>query len=161
MSIDGGLRPLFRTKLRRGFQWQSIETGGTGLGIPDSNFCSEGVERWVEFKQTEAWAVPLSPEQVGWHKTRHARRGLTLIATRRWHDGGPRKGAPVDELWIHTGEHVSTLYENGLKSAPAVGIWHGGPEAWDWEAVGDALKYPTGRLAHYRLGSIAVGNQRR
>ena len=153
--IDGDLRKIFRNKLKKGFHWQSIETGGTGLGIPDSNFCTlpaewdrvagAGREGWVEFKQTDGWAVTLSTEQVGWHKTRAMYGGVTFIAIRRWHDGGPRKGDAVDELWIYRGMYAGELKDSGLRcGVPCLGIYEGGPSGWCWRAVGDVLQ---GRIA--------------
>lgn len=143
MQIDGGLRGLFRERLRRGVHWQSVETGGTGRGIPDSNFCIlGGLEGWIEFKQTSGWAVTLSPEQAGWHLLRWRHGGTTLIGTRRRHDGGPRKGDPVDELWLHEGRWARELRRDGLRSSDAValGVWSGGPGRWDWEGVREALE---------------------
>ena len=133
--IDGDLRKIFRDRLRRGIHWQSIETGGTGRGIPDSNYCTEGVEGWVEFKATEGWAVGLTPEQVGWHLERWMRGGWTHVATRRRHDGGPRRGDPVDELWIAEGCWVRELATDGLRADVPMTVLRGGPGAWDWDTV--------------------------
>lgn len=128
---------MFRDKLRVGFHWQSIETGSTGLGIPDSNFCCDGIEGWVEFKQTEGWAVGLTTEQIGWHMTRARRGGSTFVAVRRKHGGGPRKGPPADQLWLYGGDSASDLGRAGLNdtSVPWLGMWDGGPAAWDWDHV--------------------------
>lgn len=140
MSIDGGLRPIFRTRLKAGFQWTSIESGLTVQGIPDSEFCCQGVSRWVEYKLTDAWAVGLSPEQSAWHTARHMRGGVSFIAVRRRHGGGPRRGPPVDELWLYRGQYATDLRKLGLRGGlPCEGIWEGGPEAWDWDAVRAAL----------------------
>lgn len=165
--LDGGLRPIFREKLRAGFDWQSVETGGTGMGCPDSNFCARvtrretvplyaigipeplmvqidteyesGVEGWIEFKQTSGWACTLRPEQVGWLVRRHMHGGRVFVATRRWHDGGPRLGAPVDELWVHSGEHARELKTGGLTAAPHLFRQDGGPSRWNWDVVREVL----------------------
>lgn len=139
--IDGGLRSLFHHHLRVGSHWQAVETGGTGLGIPDSNYCIDGVEGWVEFKQTSAWSVSVRPEQNSWHRTRTARGGRTFFAVRRQHDGGPRKGVAVDELWMCLGKYSSHLMVEGLQ-APDIfwlGLWSGGPARWDWDRVRQIL----------------------
>lgn len=122
-----------------------METGGTGLGIPDSNFCCDGVEGWVEFKRTTAWAVGLRPEQIGWHRARMARGGRSFIAIRRHHDGGPVKGEPVDELWLCRGGYASTLARFGMADTSIMweGVWSGGPGRWDWDQVRAALLAPT------------------
>ena len=140
--IDGGLRPLFHDKLRRGVHWQAIETGGTGQGIPDSNACiAGGIELWVEFKWTEAWAVGLTAEQSSWHQTRYMRGGRTFIAIRRQNEGGPRRGAAVDELWLAEGRLAPLLREGGLRAEGVdfLGVWPGGPARWDWDAVRNHL----------------------
>lgn len=161
MSIDGGLRPIFREHLRSGFHWQSVETGATGLGCPDSNYCGKmavlgreygintlpetveasvlSAEGWIEYKQTSGWDCTLRPEQVGWNVKRSMMGGRVFVATRRWHEGGPRKGPPVDELWLHWGGHARELKDGGVRAAPAYGMWHGGPSCWDWDAVRHAL----------------------
>lgn len=138
-QVDGGLRKLFRQHLKAGFHWQSIETGGTGRGIPDSNYCADGIEGWVEFKQTEGWAVTLSPEQVAWHLQRNKRGGRTHIAIRRKHDGGPFKGLAVDELWIGQGCDVREMKTDGLKAKLLWRVYRGGPSNWDWNSVCAAL----------------------
>lgn len=139
MSSDGDLRPLFREHLRRGFDWQSIETGMTVLGCPDANYCAEGIEGWVEFKQTSGWVCTLRPEQAGWHYRRHLHGGRSFIATRRWHSGGSRLGAAVDELWVHAGMYARELKTDGLRGVPALFRQDGGPSAWDWDAVRGVL----------------------
>lgn len=138
MAIDDGLRGIFHSRLKSGWHWQAIETGGTGRGIPDSNFCHRGVERWVEFKATDAWSVDISPEQVAWHLERQARGGVTFVAVRRRHGGGPRKGPAVDELWLYSGRDARKIRADGLRTPP-ICSWDGGPGVWDWERVGRIL----------------------
>lgn len=147
--IDGGLRPTFRNKLRRGVHWQSIETGGTGTGIPDSNFCGAEVgEGWVEFKSTDAWSVGIDAEQVGWLKTRQLHGGRTFLAVRRHHSGGPRKGAGVDELWLCSGWWAGAVRASGLRAEEVVwlGVWSGGASRWDWDEVRAVLATPLEEL---------------
>lgn len=149
MPADAGLRPLFHDRLRRGIHWQAVETGGTGLGIPDSNFCGRDTgEGWVEHKQTEAWSVGLSAEQVGWHKKRILRGGRVFLAVRRHHAGGPRRGPPVDELWLCSGWWSGHIAREGLRCPDVtwLGVWSGGPARWDWEAVREALASPAETL---------------
>lgn len=136
--IDGGLRPIFREHLRE-FHWQSVETGGTGLGCPDSNYCFDGEHAWIEYKQTDGLACTLRPEQVGWIIKRTNAGGKVYVATRRWHDGGPRKGPPIDKLYLHEGRWARELKTNGLYGAPAILAMDGGPRGWDWDAVRAAL----------------------
>jgi len=140
VANDGGLRPIFREHLRH-MDWTSIETGGTGRGVADSNFCSNGTEGWVEFKQTEGYAVTLRPEQIAWISRRVRHGGRVLIAVRRWHDGGPRRGSPCDELWLLPGSVAALARAAGLRgvASSALGVWEGGPSRWDWGQIGQAL----------------------
>lgn len=139
--IDGGLRKIFHDRLRAGFHWQAIESGLTGLGIPDSNFCCGGVEGWVEMKATSGWAVEFRLEQPSWHRTRIARGGRTFVAVRRAHGGGVRRGDPVDQLWLCRGVWAQTLSREGLRCPEIVweGVWSGGPARWGWDEVRAAL----------------------
>jgi len=134
--IDGGLRKLFHTKLPH-FHFQAIETGGTGRGIPDSNYCYKGIEGWIEFKVTDGWLCDLRPEQVAWHLKRHRAGGRTWIATRRKHAGGPRKGDPVDELWIAPGKLAKDLQEKGLKLIHPQLLKFDTP--WNWTQIENLL----------------------
>lgn len=134
---DDGLRGIFHTRLRQDCHWQAIETGGVGLGVPDSNVCIESLERWVEFKSTDAWAVVFRPEQISWHRKRIRTGGVTFIAVRRRHSGGPRKGPAVDELWLCSGRWAERLQEGGLQDREVewCGVWSHGPSRWDWDTV--------------------------
>ena len=113
MSIDDGLRPLICRNLRT-VDWQSIESGLTGLGIPDLNGCVDGHEFWVECKATSAWAVAIDTEQIMWAERRIRHGGRVFLAVRRRHDGGPRKGPAVDELWFFWGGHTRHVAQYGL-----------------------------------------------
>lgn len=144
MSSDGNLRSIFRDHLKVGFHWQSIETGLINAGVPDANFGADGVERFVEFKQTAGWKPHIRTEQIGWHKHRHMVGGVSFIAIRRWHDGGVRKGAAVDELWLCRGKWIAILAAKGMRDTdiPWIGVWSGGPSRWDWDSVRAALLKP-------------------
>jgi hypothetical protein len=131
--IDDGLRSLFHTNLRR-FHWQAIESGLTGGGIPDSNFCINGIEGWVEHKATATNKIPLSSDQVGWHLRRYRAGGRTFIAVRYRHSGGPRLGVAVDRLYLYLGRDVKALLLTGLRNKP-LKVWEGGPNRWDWVEI--------------------------
>lgn len=146
MSIDDGLRPLFRKHIPH-FHWQSIETGGTGRGVADSNFCAPGHpgdEGWIEYKATDAYGVTLEPEQIGWISARVRAGGRVWIGVRRRHGGGPRRGSPVDELWVFPGALCKVARLGGLRDpavVAAAAVWHHGPTAgWDWRAVAALLR---------------------
>jgi hypothetical protein len=128
VSSDGGLRPLMREHLADG-DWVAVETGATAGGVPDSNFCfSPGVEGWVEHKKTSGWKVKFRPAQVGWISRRVRKGGRVFVAVRR------TNGAS-DQLYLVEGRHVEALADGGLRAVPHVGMWDGGPAAWDWGRV--------------------------
>lgn len=134
MTTDGGLRAIFQKKLID-FHWQGVEIGGTGRGVPDSNYCSDGIEGWIEFKLSGAWSVDLRPEQIAWIERRTRARGRVFIVVRRKGEGGPRIGPKFDELWLYRGADVRALAVGGMKELPPEGRWAGGVARWDWEAV--------------------------
>lgn len=145
MSVDDGLRPIFRSYLiPLGFDMQSVETGGTGRGIPDTNYCTGGLEGWIEFKATSGWSVDLSPEQIGWIERRVRHGGRVWIAVRRRHEGGARRGGAVDELYLLPGKFVRDARLNGLRGANLgphlMGPFEDGPSRWDWDTVAEALR---------------------
>lgn len=145
-SDDGGLRGLFRTHLKPHADMQAVETGLIAAGVPDLNYCASGREGWIEMKQTDGWAVTLRPEQVGWLCRRARAGGRVFVAVRRWHDGGPRRGPAVDDLWLLRGKYAPDLKTGGLTWArehcpsAVIGVWSGGPARWDWLAVLRALR---------------------
>ena len=145
-KIDGGLRQIFRKHLRD-VHWCTIESPLTEGGIPDTNFCADGVEGWIECKKTEGWAVTLRPLQVGWLLRRSRAGGRALVAVRRRCPAGPRSPA-ADELWLLAGAAARELKAHGLPRTDGVrwrsppwppathlGRWAGGPRGWDWPAV--------------------------
>jgi len=141
---DDGLRPIMKTNLEMlRFHCQSVETGGTGQGIPDTNYCCDGVEGWYECKATDGHAVTLRPEQIGWIERRLRCGGRVFVAVRRRHQGGPRLGAACDELHLLPGHLARRARLGGLRDpevlAGCAGRWLGGPQRWDWRAVAEAL----------------------
>lgn len=139
--IDGGLRKLFRIHLPT-FHWVSVETGLTEQGVPDSNYCVDGIEGWVEYKLSITNKVWLKPEQIGWHERRARAGGRTFIAVRFNHLGGPRKGQPKDCLFIYAGAAVRSVAVSGL-TVPSLARWENGPARWDWAAIGKVLIEPS------------------
>jgi hypothetical protein len=150
MSVDDGLRPLFRKHLPPPVHWTMVEQRtGMQLGTPDSHVCIKmdegpGVERWIEMKATKSWDVKMRPGQIGWHLAHHRMGGLSFVAVRRRTRG-------VDDLYLFRGFAVRELKAFGLSplrdgwrgaGLPAgalVGHWSGGPARWHWPAVRAAL----------------------
>lgn len=131
---DGGLRQIFRKHLPH-FDWQAIETGLTGRGIPDANYCHKGTEGWIEYKQTATNAVGIRPEQVGWIERRIRQGGRIFIAIRHI-----PKSQSVDDLYLFSGERVRELKDIGLKCSKPLLKASKGPKHWPWDIVGELLK---------------------
>ena len=139
MSLDGGLWAEIRGHTS-GIDWMRVENGQMMLGVPDVNGCRGGVEVWLELKATDAWAVVVRPEQCGWAERRMRSGGRVFLLTRRSHDGGPRKGPAVDELWVHHGLHIRSVLRHGLQlSPPPLLLSEGGPSQWDWRSLTEIL----------------------
>lgn len=133
---DANLRQIFRKHLPL-FDWQSVETWSTGRGVPDLNFCYNGVEGWIECKRTLAWKVNITPEQIGWIERRCRHGGRVFIAVRRMRAAGPRLGPAVDELYLLPGMAARSL--NLQTSQPSGWAWFGGPSGWDWSEIKSRL----------------------
>jgi hypothetical protein len=134
-KIDDGLRLLFRQRLPA-VDWQAIETGGTGKGVPDLNGCMDGNEVWIEMKMTAHWAVQkMRPEQVAWIERRVRHGGRVFVAVRRAHD----------ELWLLApGAARPLIMGVRLSDLPAdliLGRWSGGPARWNWAEVAFLLGF--------------------
>ena len=143
--IDDGLRSIFHKHLPDG-TWQAIETGGTGRGIPDSNFCfPPGVEGWVEFKKTDTYRVSsVKPEQVGWIERRIRAGGRVFVGVRRRCQAGPRKPA-MDELWLWRGEAIRAIRDQPMSEIDRdlLLLWQaGGPSSWSWASIRTILTAP-------------------
>lgn len=63
---------------------QSIESGGTGIGIPDIFFRTQNKEGWIELKQVRQSAkgkvnIPFRPGQISWIQRYIKRNGLVIL----------------------------------------------------------------------------------
>lgn len=136
---DGGLRTLFRQKFPD-FFFQSIEVGTVGRGVPDSHFLAPGgTAGWIEYKATLTTKVPLRPEQVAWIDRYGRLGGRAFVAVRRAHPGGPRRGDPLDELYVFAAKDVVQLAREGVLLTPCVARCEGNVRRWDWDKVRAAL----------------------
>jgi len=127
---DGELRKIFRKHLR-GFDLQAIETGSTGGGVPDQNYCKNHIEGWVEGKACSHWRITIRPMQVGWAERRIRHGGRVFVAVRR-----------VDvELWMFHGSLMRALQDARIDALPNLGHWTGGAARWDWDQIEQILLY--------------------
>jgi hypothetical protein len=130
MTVDAGLRVIFKQYLPQ-FDWATIEVGAIGRGVPDANYCYEGVEGWIEYKSAEHWRAKVRPEQVGWSERRISHGGRVFVAVRR----------AKTELWLYHGSELRRLKDERLDAVPALGHWTGGPGRWDWRKIGATLLF--------------------
>jgi hypothetical protein len=158
---DGGLRRLFKQKLGPPeWFWETIETGGTSSGVPDSYFVrragvvphqNDGRSCWCEWKWTDGLTPAFKPAQVRWHALHSDAGGRSLIGVRQ--TGRARSGAARDRLWIVAGAAVVALAEQGVEAVPGKFLIYvtppevPGPEQWDWKTVADRLRSP--QLPHW------------
>ncbi len=131
MMKDGGLKDIFRLHLPH-FDFQPIEMFLLAAGVPDLNFCAEGIDGWIELKMTKAWAVTVRPAQVGWIERRLRHGGRVFIAVRRFR-------IDADELWIYPGADARRLADGGLRAVDPIGCCGGGPSVWNWLGIESLL----------------------
>lgn len=138
MARDGGLTKLFVSKLGTFGHFQTVETGGTGQGVPDLNYNIGGFEGWIEMKTTGTNRIPsLEAHQVAWAERRGRAGGKVFLAVRKKHDGGARLGAPIDHLVLFNAVNSSRIIlEHGMNMATPLYVSPAnGPKSWDWDAV--------------------------
>jgi hypothetical protein len=136
---DGELRRIFKEHLPR-FDFQSVETWSTGQGVPDVNYCCDGVEGWIENKKSTSYTVGMRSEQVAWIERRRRAGGRVYIAVRRMQHAGARTVA-CDELWLWPGSAARALFtrELTMRGGGELGRWPGGPQRWPWALIAKIL----------------------
>lgn len=148
--IDGGLGKEFQKHLPR-FHWQRIESGLTGLGIPDLNGCKNGIEFWIENKCVRVGhKIKFQPGQVGWIERRRRNGGKVFIAVRYQIPGGPRRGPAIDDIRLFSGNDVRALDTDPRGVRPLLS-GQGGPSNWPWGLV-------ESYLTSYQFLSFAGGD---
>jgi hypothetical protein len=127
---DGELRQVFRKHLSSSFDFQAVETGAVGDGVPDLNYCGGGVEGWVEMKKADHWRASIRPAQVGWTERRLRYGGRVFVAVRR----------ARDELWFFHGKAIRPLVKERIDEVENLGCWAGGPAKWDWKEIARCMR---------------------
>jgi hypothetical protein len=130
VPTDGGLRGLLVRNLPR-VHFQSVETWSTGQGVPDLNYCSIGVEGWIELKKSDGWVVDFSPQQIAWIERRLRAGGRVFVFVRR----------AGDELFILPGSAARPLLtrSESLRTIARIAFFSGGPRAWNYAEIGRIL----------------------
>jgi len=128
-KIDGKLNSILQKHLPE-VDWVRIESGGTGLGIPDLNYAVDGSEGWLELKQiVSGLKIGMRPMQVAWIERRIRHGGRVLIMV--------RKG---DEVWLFDGSEARELFLHGLRIADRALVYSVGlPATWDWRKMRECL----------------------
>jgi|TARA_A100001515_G_scaffold2896_2_gene2881 Holliday junction resolvase len=83
MAKEAELWKLIRKNFPKEAHVQRIETGGTGRGVPDVNYCQEGKEIWIELKSIKGNKLTLSPFQMTWIHNRIRSGGNCAIVVRK------------------------------------------------------------------------------
>jgi hypothetical protein len=136
MTTDAGLPHLIQTNLPL-VDWARVETWAVGPGMPDLNGCYLGQDVWVECKATYGWMVSrVRIPQVAWLERRARAGGRCWVAVRQ-------RGSRRDSLWLLGPGAARLLREKvRLDELPPTlvhQVWEGGPKAWPWEKVQDAM----------------------
>lgn len=143
---DGGLRKMLMGHLTPadGWAWSALEVTSGERGIPDAAYCCAGVSGWVECKAGETARVPVSGSlgfQLNWTRRWCAAGARVTWAVRQQHNGGPRRGAALDRLWLLDGAAIAALAGNGLAvdAGGVLLVTDGGVRGWDWKAIAHTL----------------------
>ena len=83
MPKEASLWGLVKDHMPKEIHSQRIETGGTGKGVPDVNYCHEGKEVWIELKSIDGLKSELSPFQMAWLFNRSKVGGNCFVLIRK------------------------------------------------------------------------------
>jgi len=109
--------------------WQRIENS-VGEGVPDINFCLDGVEFWVECKWTPSvkgarFSHPLTAGQCAWLLKRvHAGRSAWVLARR------------VDTFKLWHGSWAREILEKGWDAEGETIVLE---QPWDWTEFAEMM----------------------
>lgn len=134
MGRDGGLYKEY-LKYLPDFHWQRVEVGQLNRGVPDVNYCYNGVEGWVENKGTEDGRFKFRPEQRGWIIDRSRHGGIVYVAVRM-------KTMATDTLLLYDGESLARATESmniNRLTSHMIEVYFGGPTHWNWQKITSLL----------------------
>ena len=83
MAKESQLWTLIKQHIPKDAHVQRIETGLTGKGVPDLNYCQKGKEIWIELKSIEGNKSQLSPFQIAWLYNRTKAGGNCYVLIRK------------------------------------------------------------------------------
>ena len=120
MAKESQLWTLVRQHLPKDAHVQRIETGLTGKGVPDLNYCLHGKEIWVELKSIEGNKSQLSPFQIAWLHKRTKAGGNCFVLIRK-----------NKEIKLYQPENLTELQKLSWKDDPIITL----TVPYDWEAL--------------------------
>ena len=97
-----------RQNLPKGCMATRIENVHGG-GIPDVHMLWGGLPFWCELKVTKGNTVKVSPNQVAWNTSYHARGGLNFYLVKREKEG---------DILLFEGNQGSSLVDGGISATP-------------------------------------------
>lgn len=83
MTKESQLWTLVKQHIPKDVHVQRIETGLTGKGVPDVNYCQKGKEIWIELKSIQGNKSQLSPFQIAWLHNRTKAGGNCYVLIKK------------------------------------------------------------------------------
>ena len=110
MPKESQLWTLIKQHIPKDAHVQRIETGLTGKGVPDLNYCQNGKEIWIELKSIQGNKSQLSPFQIAWIHNRAKAGGNCYVLIRK-----------NKEIRLFQPKTLEELQELNWNSEPAIG----------------------------------------
>jgi Holliday junction resolvase len=117
MPKESQLWTLVKQHIPKDAHVQRIETGLTGKGVPDLNYCQNGKEIWIELKSIRGNKSQLSPFQIAWIHNRAKAGGNCYVLIRK-----------NKEIRLFQPKTLEELQELNWNSEPAIGT----TAPYDW-----------------------------
>jgi hypothetical protein len=95
------------------------------MGVPDLNYCYNGVEGWIEMKRASGLRCHVEPEQIAWMERRARAGGRTFLAVRRI--------TKPTGFWLFRGTDARQL--GRLEDVKPLLFSMGNPASWPWSKV--------------------------
>ena len=124
MAKESQLWTLVKQHIPKDAHVQRIETGLTGKGVPDLNYCQNGKEIWIELKSIQGNKSQLSPFQIAWIHNRAKAGGNCYVLIRK-----------NKEIRLFQPKTLEELQELNWNSEPSIGT----TAPYDWPHLFSAI----------------------
>ena len=124
MPKESQLWTLVKQHIPKDAHVQRIETGLTGKGVPDLNYCQKGKEIWIELKSIQGNKSQLSPFQIAWIHNRAKAGGNCYVLIRK-----------NKEIRLFQPKTLEELQELNWNSEPSIGT----TAPYDWPHLFSAI----------------------